>query len=180
MYNNEVKKEYIEDHALKSHKGALGKLFTVSEELESSYSKDVYDFTSSEMERLFKELSPKSVSQGRKYFNALDEYSDWSSCQGHRRSSISVFAGVESNWVDKFVIKASEIDTLCKDEGKARLDKIRKDIHSKIEMTVQTGYGPSLVVGIVESEDGKEYVHLKEFGYEDYHVLIEEWDSLLV
>lgn len=180
MYNIGIKKEYIANHALKTHKEPLRRVFTISEELESAYNKDVYDFDYDQLESLFYKLSPKSTKQGRLYFNALEEYIEWCICQAYRRSNISFLATTESKWADKFTVKSDGIDILCQDEEKKDLDKIRESIQSKIGMTVQTGYGPSLVVGIVKSEDDKEYVHLKEFGYEDYHVLIEEWVSLLV
>lgn len=60
-----------------------------------------------------------------------------------------------------------------------KLKKLIKEVNSCVGQTVQTQYGPSLVVGIVEDEDGRLLVHLKEFGEEDYHVDIEQWEMLL-
>jgi hypothetical protein len=59
------------------------------------------------------------------------------------------------------------------------LEQIRNDIKNNIGQTINTVYGPSLVVGITVQEDGSEYVFLKEFGEEDYCVLIEQWPDLL-
>lgn len=57
---------------------------------------------------------------------------------------------------------------------KKDIEKIKKEVASKIGKTIETAWGPSLVVGIIENETGV-YVHLKEFGTEDYHVKIEDW-----
>lgn len=59
------------------------------------------------------------------------------------------------------------------------LQEIKRDVKSKIGQTVQTVWGPSLVVGIIKEEDG-EYVHLKEFGEEDYTVKLENWPESLM
>ncbi|MFE8701225.1 hypothetical protein ACFYKX_11520 [Cytobacillus sp. FJAT-54145] len=52
-------------------------------------------------------------------------------------------------------------------------------VKSYIGQTIQTVYGPSLVVGIIE-EDGEKLIHLKEFGEEDYTIECteEKWNAL--
>jgi hypothetical protein len=58
-------------------------------------------------------------------------------------------------------------------------DQIRKEVEKHIGKTIRTLYGPSLVVGIIKDEEGVEYIHLKERGYEDYHVKLVEWETLV-
>lgn len=56
--------------------------------------------------------------------------------------------------------------------------ELKKDVLSKVGSTIQTMYGPSLVVGLDTDGEGNMFVLLKEFGEEDYAVAIEEWESL--
>lgn len=63
--------------------------------------------------------------------------------------------------------------------GDNRLEKIREEVKQLRGVEVGTIWGPSEVVGIVTGENGKEYIHLKEFGEEDYTVPIEDWYETL-
>lgn len=62
--------------------------------------------------------------------------------------------------------------------GTKRENEIEKEVKSLIGSTIGTIYGPSDVVGIIERE-GVKYVHLREFGEEDYTVDIADWDGLI-
>lgn len=53
--------------------------------------------------------------------------------------------------------------------------KIILDVESKQGQTIQTVWGPSLVVGIVRGDGNKLFVHMKEFGEEDYHIALPQW-----
>jgi hypothetical protein len=59
------------------------------------------------------------------------------------------------------------------------MDSLTTEILNHVGSTIRTVYGPSLVVGIVE-ENGEKFIHLKEFGDEDYYVKLnrEQWEGL--
>lgn len=104
MFNYEVKKAYLYNEISDSHRVALGKIFSKSIELESFLNKDIYDFSHSELEQFFNSVSPKTIRQGRDYFNSLREYIDWCICQGYKKSNVNTLNTVESKWIDRFVV----------------------------------------------------------------------------
>lgn len=57
--------------------------------------------------------------------------------------------------------------------------KIKKEVKAKVGQTIDTIYGPSLVIGIIIDDDGEEIIHLKEDGTKDYCVVLESWSVLL-
>ncbi len=59
------------------------------------------------------------------------------------------------------------------------VEEIKAEVESFVNQTVGTIYGPSLVVGVVEDDKGNLFVHLKEFGEEDYHIRLDQWHSVL-
>lgn len=58
--------------------------------------------------------------------------------------------------------------------GKKTMEEIRKEVLELQGKTIGTLWGPSQVVRITE-QDGVEYVHLREFGEEDYTVELEQF-----
>lgn len=60
-----------------------------------------------------------------------------------------------------------------------RKEDLVRFVESKIGQTISTIYGPSLVVGVVISDNGTRIVHLKEFDEEDYYLELKDFSYLL-
>mgnify|MGYP001179507554 FL=1 len=65
---------------------------------------------------------------------------------------------------------------------KWQLLKLKEEVEGLKGLTVNTLWGPSTILGVFKNEeDGELYVHLKEFGTEDYYycIKLQWWKEIL-
>lgn len=62
----------------------------------------------------------------------------------------------------------------------SKLETLIEQIKKQIGETVQTVWGPAVVVELFKGEDNVWRVHLKEFGEESFTVKVSQWNEALM
>lgn len=109
MYNEKLKKWYIEEKETTTTipQKYLEKLFTQTEEYETNYEKDIYDFNFYEIESLYKSLNFESHAAIEIFNSHLNNYTNFCLQQSLVKDNQNHFVEFDSELLSKYVNKAA-------------------------------------------------------------------------
>ena len=109
MYNEKLKKWYIgeKETSTITPKKYLEKLFTKTEEYETNYKKDIYDFNFYEIESLYKALNFESYDAIEIFNSHLNNYTNFCLQQSLVKDNQNHFVEFDSGLLSKYVNKAA-------------------------------------------------------------------------
>lgn len=101
MYNKEIKENFLNNYR-KDTQLVYKRIFLKSAKLEKSLDKDLYNFTTDQLEDVLRDLNPSTLTASRSNASIIIKYLDWSGENG-LRSNINPLKVFPPKYFDKFV-----------------------------------------------------------------------------
>lgn len=104
-YQMFFKEEFIENALSENEKSLANPVFARSKDLENSFEKDLYDFTSNEIELLLFSFNSANIATINTYVNILRKYTDYAISNGRKTSNINLYRTFRYNDFGKYLAK---------------------------------------------------------------------------
>lgn len=107
MYNEEIKKQFLERYEEESTRNVYARIFYHSHLIEEGYGKDLYDFNIEEINDLMRSLNPLTKASARTSASMIRTYIDWAISR--RQNNLNPLDLVDSEWYESFLDDADSL-----------------------------------------------------------------------